>query len=253
MKPLFLPFLLAVVVTTGRAALYDEIQVYTDDINPPGKFGLELHVNTTPSGRATPEYPGEVTPLHGLRVTPEFSYGLTHELEAGLYLPLHYSAANGADLAGGKLRLKWLPLQPGEHHGAFAGLNVEVGWLQREFDAAHWGSELRTIFGYRTEEWLLATNPVFEWALAGPERTARPDLEMQFKAARKILPGLAIGPEYYAGFGPLGRPSPRAEQEHSLYLAFDVDRGPVAFNAGIGRGFRAADRWTMKFIFEIPW
>jgi len=36
------------------AALSDEIQVYTDDINAPGEFGLELHVNTTPKGRRVP-------------------------------------------------------------------------------------------------------------------------------------------------------------------------------------------------------
>jgi len=66
----------------------DEIQVYTDDINPVGKFGLELHVNTTPAGRSRPDYPGEITPQHGLRLTPEFSYGLSHDFEAGLYVPL---------------------------------------------------------------------------------------------------------------------------------------------------------------------
>ena len=38
----------------AHAALIDEIQVYTDDINAPGQFGLELHLNTTPKGRSTP-------------------------------------------------------------------------------------------------------------------------------------------------------------------------------------------------------
>ena len=68
------------------AALSDEIQVYTDDINVPGRFGLELHVNTTPRGRSVPDYPGEVVPDRGLRITPELSYGLTPSFEAGLYV-----------------------------------------------------------------------------------------------------------------------------------------------------------------------
>ena len=37
-----------------HAALPDEIQVYTDDLEKPGERGIELHVNTTPSGRSTP-------------------------------------------------------------------------------------------------------------------------------------------------------------------------------------------------------
>jgi hypothetical protein len=41
----------------ARAAQQDEIQVYADDINKPGQFGLELHPNTTPSGRTVPDYP----------------------------------------------------------------------------------------------------------------------------------------------------------------------------------------------------
>ena len=69
------------------AALPDEIQVYADDINKPGAAGLELHVNTTPKGTNRPAYPSEITTHHGLRVTPEFSYGLSHDFEAGLYLP----------------------------------------------------------------------------------------------------------------------------------------------------------------------
>ena len=41
----------ALLPNIAAAALSDEIQVYTDDINAPREFGLELHVNTTPSGR----------------------------------------------------------------------------------------------------------------------------------------------------------------------------------------------------------
>ena len=67
-----------------RATLSDEIQVYTDDIDAPGRFGLELHVNTTPRGRAVPDCPGEVVPNGGLRLTPELSCDLTPSFEARL-------------------------------------------------------------------------------------------------------------------------------------------------------------------------
>lgn len=49
-------------LTTARAVMIHEIQVYTDDINAPAKFGHELHLNLTLSGRRVPDYTGEITP-----------------------------------------------------------------------------------------------------------------------------------------------------------------------------------------------
>jgi hypothetical protein len=246
--------LVLAMATYGRASMIDEIQVYTDDINKTGIFGLELHLNSTLEGRSTPDYVGEITPRHGIRLTPEFSYGLSPALEAGLYLPAQRTPGGSYDLAGTKLRLKWLPLQPDPKKGGlFAGANVELSWLEQKFERGHTGAELRTIFGWRSQTWLLAANPVFSWTLGGPDKSSRPDFELQVKAARPIAPGLSIGPEYYAGFGPMGRALPHAEQDHSLFAAIDVDRGHWVFNAGIGRGVtHAADRWTVKFIFEVP-
>ena len=61
--------LLGFLSAPASAVLPDEIQVYTGDINAPGEFGLELHLNTTPSGHSQPSYPGEVTTPHGWRAT----------------------------------------------------------------------------------------------------------------------------------------------------------------------------------------
>src|SRR5881409_1937840 len=117
---------------TATAALSDEIQVYTDDINAPGEYGLELHVNTTPSGRTTPDYPGEAVPNHGLRITPEFSYGITKTWEAGLYIPTNRDVSGRFDVAGAKLRLKWLPIRGDDETGGwFLGANAELSYLQQ--------------------------------------------------------------------------------------------------------------------------
>lgn len=249
--------ILLLAFAAGRlpAVMIDEIQVYTDDINAPGKFGLELHVNATPQGRAAPDYPGEIVPQHGLRLTPEFSYGLSQTFEAGFYLPMERTGNGANDLAGAKLRLKWLPVQPDEKAGGwFAGANCELSWLQRRFEEHHWSMELRTMVGYRQADWLVAANPVFGWALAGPDRVARPEFELQLKAARRIARGISFGPEYYVDLGPLGRALSRAKQDEVLYAALDVDLHPWVFNFGVGRGLSAAsDRWTVKFIFEVPW
>ena len=71
----------------GAGQCQDEIQVYDNSIDKQGEWGLELNVNSKPSGRSVPDYPGEVPPAHALPSTPELSYGLGHGVETGLYLP----------------------------------------------------------------------------------------------------------------------------------------------------------------------
>jgi len=252
--PLFLS-LFAIGVLRTSAVMIDEIQVYDDSINDPGKFGLELHLNTTLRGREAPDYPGEIVPNRGLRLTPEFSYGLSRDFEVGLYVPMERTADGAYEAAGAKLRLKWIPLHPNEQTGGwFLGANGELSRLSQRFEEARWTFELRTMIGYRAPEWLVVVNPVFGWNLAGPNRSGRPEGELQIKAAHELVKGVAFGPEYYAGFGPLGKPVHLPEQDHALYAAWDVDLKPWVFNFGIGHGLtRASDRWTAKFIFEVPW
>ena len=145
-------------------------QVYTDDINKPGEFGLELHVNTTPSGRRTADFPREITPHHGLRITPEFSYGLTRDFEAGLYLPYARDIDRTMHFGGPKLRLKWLPVQTDDSgHGWFAGANLEYAFTSAEFEQSTRNVELRPIIGYRNRDWLIAANPILGWSLNGPD------------------------------------------------------------------------------------
>ncbi len=43
----------------------EEIQVYTDDINAPGEFGLELHVNKVLSGNGRSRLPRRPAALAG--------------------------------------------------------------------------------------------------------------------------------------------------------------------------------------------
>jgi hypothetical protein len=246
-------FVLLLAAPAARAVLPDEIQVYTDDINAPGELGLELHVNTTPSGRRTPDFPNEVTPHHGLRVTPEISYGFTRTLEGGLYLPVTRDAEGRVLFGGPKVRLKWLPLRaPEDGAGWFAGLNGEYAWLNRNFETATRSFELRPIIGWRNPDWLVSVNPVLDWALNGPDRRGRPDFSPALKASRTVASGIALGLEYYADLGPIGRPLPHAEQSHTVYAALEWDRGPVPIHFAIGRGLTdATDKWTIKAIFEF--
>jgi hypothetical protein len=238
----------------ARAELPDEIQVYTDDINAPGEFGLELHLNTTPRGNTTPGYPGEVVNNRGLRLTPEFSYGLSRDWEAGLYLPLVRASDGKWYAAGIKLRLKWMPLQPDKDKGGwFAGVNGELSQLSKGFSESQRSLEIRTIAGWRNEDWLLAVNPIFAWGLSPGFRNGTPDFTLSLKGSRKVAANLDAGLEYYSGLGPLNRFLPSGQQDNKVFLAFDWDGKPFGFNFGIGRGLNSAtDKWTIKGIIEVP-
>ncbi|HEY4997858.1 MAG TPA: hypothetical protein VII36_01885 [Usitatibacter sp.] len=246
-------FALALAPGLSRAALSDEIQVYDDDINAPHVFGLELHANTTPEGRSVPDYPGEVVPNHGLRLTPEFSYGLTRAWEAGLYVPSSFDSAGRGSLAGWKLRLKWLALHPDEGAaGWFAGANGELSRLQEKFSASRDAFELRTIGGYRADAWLLAVNPVFGWDLSPGFRGA-PDFSLGVKATHDIADKVAVGAEYYSEMGKTTHILPLREQANTLFGVIDLQVKSFGIDFGIGRGLTgSADKWTVKAIFAIP-
>ena len=249
-----LVILVAAVLKPAQAALPDEIQVYVDDLNDAGHWSLQEHVNTTPVGDADPDYAGESLARHGTRFTSEPAYGLTPDLEAGAYLPVVLESSGDVRVAGIKLRLKWVPVKPPqESGGVFAGLNGELSQVQRRFDDNRRGFELRPILGWRNERWLLATNPVLEFSLEGPEKHQAPSFAPSFKVARTIAPGIAAGMEYYADVGSISHFDAYSEQKHTLYLAIDIDRKPWNINFGVGRGLTSStDRWTVKMIIDIP-
>ena len=238
----------------ASAELSDEIQVYTDEINAPGEFGLELHLNTTPRGRRTADYPGEVTPHHGWRITPEFSYGLSKDWEAGVYLPMSRDANGNTLLAGAKLRLKWLPLRPEEGGtGWFFGANGELSRLKKQFSESRTSAELRLMSGWRNADWLLALNPVFGWNLSDGLRSSTADVSMGAKVARSIAKDLALGVEYYADLGSTKRVRFSSQQAQVLYATADTRVAGFDVNFGIGRGLNsAADAWTVKAILGFP-
>ena len=229
----------------AHGALPDEIQVYTDDVNAPGERSIELHVNTTPSGRSRPGYAGEVTPYHGLRITPELSWGLVPDVDWGLYLPFVRSGEGTAYFAGPRFRLKWMPLRG--KPGYFAGVNVELSFVERRFEEARRTAEFRPIVGYRDDDWLLSFNPIVDMNLAAPQKgtlTFAPAL----KVARNVGSRYALGAEYYAELGRLSHFAPSSEQSHVLYFVLDTQ----TVNFGVGRGLNgASDRWTVKAIFSF--
>jgi hypothetical protein len=243
----------AIALASPRAwcALPDEIQVYDDSINKAGEWGLELHLNSTPSGQLS-DYPGEVGSMHGQRSTLEVSYGLTPSWEAGLYLPVVRRADGETQFAGPSFRMKWIP-HPAPEGGFFYGLNSEITAFKAQYAEEQNSLSLQPILGYRTDKWLFITNPIVEYSLRAGYRQGGPEFTPSFKLSRSVAEGFASGFEYYADFGRLFNGQDRSNQSHTLYWVMDVDRAPWVFNFGVGRGFLGdADHWTIKGIFEIP-
>jgi hypothetical protein len=245
-------FVITLLSAAAQAALQDEIQVYTDEINKPGEYGLELHVNSTPIGISAPSYPGEITSLHGVRITPEFSRGLTQTVELGLYVPTVLAPSGSLAAPGLKARVKWLPIQAEQFGGFFAGLNLEYSQINNRYAASPRGGEMRNILGWRNDDWLLAINPIFGFAYS-PGVPHTPGLEIATKISRKINDVLAVGWERYNERGPYNQWLPSTQQMLVNYVVADVQVLGYDFNLGVGKGqTTASDKWTLKAIIGFP-
>jgi hypothetical protein len=134
----------------GRAmAQTDEIQVYNAQIAAPGVINLTLHDNYTPEGQKTPAFPGAIVSNHDLNGVPEWAYGVTDWLEAGLYLPLYSVPGNGkAQLDGFKLRALFVEPNAARHK-FFYGVNFEFSFNAKHWNADTYTQEIRPILGWR--------------------------------------------------------------------------------------------------------
>lgn len=253
--------------STARAGDLFEIQVYEAEVNRPLQPGLEAHVNYTMSGRKDPAYAGEQTPHHVARLTLEPALGITEFLELGAYLQNMINADGEYRFAGWKLRTKWVI--PQRYTGEFFfGINAEIGKVPRAVEAEGWANEFRPIAGWYNGHWLLDVNPIFGYALSGPDKL-KPDFEPAGKVGFNTQLGFMLGAEYYAGLGYLSSlPAPRVEQEHLLFVTFDL-ADPAArhlpntgvneeeategweLNVGLGRGLtqNTPQQWILKAIF----
>lgn len=236
---------------TDALAAPDEIQVYTEELNRPGEFGLEEHLNYTIEGQRTPDYAGQMPSHHVTQLTSEFSYGLTDELEAGLYVPLAVTPAGDTFLNGLRARLKYIaPRQPGAN--LFYGLNLELGRDSLRTSDSISGMEIRPIIGYRNVEWLVSFNPILNLGLAA-NVSHQPQFSPALKLTHRISEAARAGFEYYGEYGSLPHMPPGNRFSHTVYAVADVDTHGFVVNYGVGRGLaNTADSWVMKAIIALP-
>lgn len=236
---------------SAAVAAPDEIQVYTGEMDEPGEFGLELHLNWVPNGAKTPSYPGEKPAHNMLQVTPEFSYGVTKEWEAGLYVPFALAPDGNTYNNGLRGRMKFVR-EHEENSGFYWGFNTELGYSNRRASESYWGLELRPILGYDDGVWMASFNPILDLSLSS-NSSHQPHFEPAFKVGRTVAEGLRAGFEYYGEYGPLAHIAPTEERSHYLFGVLDINRGDLDLNIGIGKGYQAAtDHWVVKAIVALP-
>ena len=231
------------------AAAPEEIQVYTDDINEPGEFGLEMHVNYVIDGFRAPQYAGQLPTQHVLQVTPEFSYGFAKNWDAGLYLLSAVAPDGNVYGNGAKLRVKYIAPASGAF---FWGVNFEIGNTSRRVSEANTNVELRPIIGWRSEKWLVSFNPIIGVAVSS-DNGHEPSFKPALKVSRSVGEGVQLGSEHYADMGGIHHIPPFNQQDQMLYAVVDVQKKAFDINFGIGRGVTgASEKWVAKMIVGIP-
>jgi hypothetical protein len=235
-----------------RRAADEEIQVYMDEIGPPHQLGLDVHLNYVPDGRILPDYPGQQASEGRTRITPEWSYALSPDLELGLYLPLATIDRDGTVQAGGiKGRIKWIAPRA-EGQDWWWGANFELGRVAHDLDINPWNAELKGIVGVRKGPWTLAANLNVDWMVSGPEHTPV-DFQLATKVAYHVTDRTSIGVESYNGLGG-GRSFGRfSEADQQTYLAVDTSLGRWDLNLGVGYGYgNPEDRLILKAVIGVP-
>ena len=228
----------------------EEIQVYLDDVTQPGRFGTDLHNNFVISGSSTPDYEGAIAPRHVYRFTPEFYYGVNNTLELGLYLLTTTRPGFVSQYEGEKVRVKYIAPHD-EERGSFWGANLEIGKTSIRVSEAPWNAELKGIYGFRADRWILAVNSNFDWSLSGQVNTPL-SLEVDTKLGYKTDAGPQLGIESYNELGPVRDLGHINKLSQTLYGVIDTQLGQFDLNAGIGRGLTSvSDRWVFKFILGI--
>jgi hypothetical protein len=213
-----------------------EIQVYDGTANPPNVPGLEMHLNHFFGGgeAAPPELPLAAQ----THATLEPAWGVLPWWEIGGYFQTAFLGSGEFDYAGIKLRSKFILPDTGSVR---LGANVEFSIVPRAFAADRLGGELRPIVAWENRHWLLAANPILDFAFAGEGWRSGPSFEPAVKVSYHLADVVGLGVEYYADFGPIASPARLSEQEHYLFEVVDwLSVANLELSLGVGEGLTEA-------------
>ena len=231
----------------------EEIQVYLDEFADTGKFGLDFHTNYVLSAQR-----GSVT-RRMLRVTPELSYGINENWEAGLY----WLNSAGPEQSGGhpvtdgvKVRAKWRPRAMTADSPWYGAINFELGQLSRRFFPDVTSAEVKFIGLYRQGPWTLGANLNIDRALRNqPQQPATSELDSKvaYRLSSAHEGDVQIGIENYAFLGPLRTRTGLSNKTASTFLVTDFTARRWDFNIGLGKASGVtSDKWLVKAIIGMP-
>lgn len=222
-----------------------EIQVYQSDLIKPHQTMFELHSNTTL--KKTSE--NDLFSQNFFRETVEITHGFCKWFELGSYLFTNIGTHGSSDIVGVHLRPR-LAIPEDKNLPVGISVSTEIGYAKKKYSDPPWTLELRPILDKKFDRLLLALNAVFSWGLSkNSDHTT--EFGAAFKSSCDVSHKLALGVEYYGGYGALTEFLPYKQEQHQLFGVIDVDFGPEwEFNSGLGWGLtESSDRLIIKFIF----
>jgi hypothetical protein len=245
--------LAASLAATAARAADEEIQVYMDEMSRRGEYGLDVHLNYTPDGRLVADYPGQQASDNRWRITPEWAYGLTDNIELGAYLPLATIDRGGHfEIGGVKGRIKYIAPKLSPDQAWFWGANFELGRVRHDLDINPWNAELKGIAGFRHGPWTVAGNLNVDWVVSGPDHSPT-TFQIATKVSYQLDPATSVGLESYNEIADSKRFGHLGDRDQQVFAVIDRSFGGWDLDLGVGYGYGAPeDRWVIKAIVGVP-
>ena len=123
-------------------------------------------------------------------------------------------------------------------------LNFELSAVPRTYEATGLGGELRPIVDVAWKRLYASVNPILGFDFFGAY-AGHPQLEPAATVLVAMMPGWAMGVEYYAALGPIDRPLPRSQEVHRLFVVSTLSYKWFGLHVGGGYGLgggRQVDR-----------
>lgn len=240
-------FIFMLCLGTVEAQNNYEIQVYESPTQAPGTSMFELHSNYTFKG-STDTVDGVLPSNHSLHETLEITTGITPIFEIGVYFFTNYTPGSGYQYVGSHLRPRVMaPADWGIPFGL--SLSMEVGFQKAAYADETWSLEIRPIADKQWGKLYVSLNPTFGVTLKSQYHNSVPTFEPNVKVAYTLFKNSSFGIEYYGDMGPVTNFDQGPQQNHALFLAYDLENNPKwELNIGIGFGLTPT---TDPFVFKV--
>ncbi|HZO80269.1 MAG TPA: hypothetical protein VFB33_01120 [Candidatus Binataceae bacterium] len=217
-----------------------ELQIYTVDTTPEGRWWLELHSSNVSS--ATGAESKQNLPLYQIHNTLELTYGLLPWLEVGQYLCTARLDRGIYEYAGGRTKVHFgVPFT--ESWPVAFGVNVEFDYMRRDAVDDPLTLEVMPIAQARIGRWFIVGNFTFGKQFSGPGTHQGLGLEPAGQLSYAVNDWLEPALEYYGDLGPLADLPRLSEQQQFLVPAVNLHLIPrLELNFGFGIGLTSQQR-----------